>query len=119
MDTPLTGHRPRQLDPGFSLSDFLPSVIALNPSGDHLAVGCSDGDICIWKLPLKEDTALTHRLSIRGLQGVGISSATWVSDALAAFGRENGLVAVVKLDYVSSYVFLTPGALLSCREKGG
>ncbi|KAF9644389.1 hypothetical protein BDM02DRAFT_3190661 [Thelephora ganbajun] len=100
MDTSLAHHKPRRLDTSSSSSDCLPSVIALSPSGDHLAVGCSNGDICIWKLPLGEDTTATHRVSIHDLQGVGISSATWVSDTLVTFGRQNGLVAVVKLDYV-------------------
>ena len=90
MDISLAHHKPRRLDTSSSLSNCLPSVIALSPGGNHLAVGCSNGDICIWKLPLGEDTAATHRVSMHELRDVGISSAAWVSDTLVTFGRKNG-----------------------------
>jgi len=114
MDTSLAHHKLRRLDTS-SFFNCLPSAIALSPSGGHLAVGCNNGDICIWKLPLGEDTAATHKVSIHGPQDSGILSATWVSDTLVMLGRENGLIAVVKLDYVSSYVSASVGALLLCR----
>lgn len=108
MDTSLAHHKPRRLDTSSFLPNCLPSVIALSPSGDHLAVGCSNGDIRIWKLPLGEDTAATHRVTINDeineLQDAGVSSVSWASDTLVTFGRKNGLVTFAKLDYVSSCV---------------
>jgi WD40 repeat protein len=100
MDTPLFCNKPHRLK-----TSGIPSAIALNPSGDHLAVGCSNGDICIWRLPLEDDALLpTHKVCINEWSGVGVLSALWVSDTLVAFGRRNGLIAVIKLDYVRAHV---------------
>jgi len=97
MDIPLDRYKSHSLK-----TSGTPSAIALNHSGDHLAVGCDNGDICFWKLPLEEDeTTADHRISFNGWDGVEVSSILWFSDTLVTFGRRNGLVAVVKLDYVS------------------
>jgi hypothetical protein len=46
----------------------------------------------------------THKVCIGDWDGVEVSSVLWFSDTLVTFGRRNGLIAVVKLDYVSVYV---------------
>ena len=100
MDTSLARYKSRRLE-----TRGAPSAIALNHSGDHLAVGCDNGDICFWKLPLEEDeTTADHRISFSDWDGVEVSSILWFSDTLATFGRGNGLVAVTKLNYVSADV---------------
>lgn len=85
-----------------------PLAIALNHSGNHLAVGCDNGDICFWKLPLEDKTTADHRVSFSEWGGAEVSSVLWFSDTLATFGRRNGLVAVAKLDYVSVDVTTAP-----------
>ena len=117
MDTSLVRHKIRRLDTSSSLFDCLPSTIVVSPSGDHLTIGCSNGDIYIWRLPLGEDMAATHKVSIHDTQDAGISSATWVSNTLVMLGRKNGLIAVIKLDYVSSYVSASASVLLPYRGE--
>lgn len=99
MDVSFAHYKPRRLK-----TDGTPSTIALNPGGDHLAVGCSNGDICIWRLPLDDDATPTHKVCINEWSGVEVSSVLWVSDTLVTLGRKNGLIAVIKLDYVSPLV---------------
>lgn len=103
MDTSLARHKPRRLDTS-PFSGSLASVIALSPNGSHLAVGCGNGDVLIWRLPLGEDTAATHRVSIQDVTDADVLSAAWASDALVMLGRKNGLVAVIHFDYVSPRV---------------
>lgn len=109
MDVPLAHYKLHRLK-----TNGTPSTISLNPGGDHLAVGYSNGDICIWKLPLDDDTTPTHRVCIKECSGAEVSSILWVSDTLVTFGRRNGLVAVVKLDYVSSRVPTISVSQISC-----
>jgi hypothetical protein len=73
----------------------IPSAIALSPGGYHLAVGCSNGDICIRKLPLDDDASPAHHVGINEWSGVDISSILWASDNLVTLGRRNGLLAVI------------------------
>lgn len=99
MDVSLARYKPRRLK-----TEGIPLAIALNPGGDHLAVGCSNGDICFWRLPLDDDAAPAHKVCICEWSGVEVSSVLWLSDRLVAVGRRNGLIAVVKLDYVSALI---------------
>lgn len=99
MDTSFAHHKPHRLK-----TSGIPSAIALNLSGDHLAVGCSNGDICIWRLPLEGDAPPTHKVCINEWCGVEVSFILWISDTVVTVGRRNGLMAVIKLDYVSGYV---------------
>jgi hypothetical protein len=73
MDSSLANYKPRRLQ-----TSGTPSVIALNRSGDHLAVGCDNGDICIWKLPLGDDPMATHKVCIGDWGGVEVSSSSLV-----------------------------------------
>ena len=115
MDVSLSHHKPRCLNTG-----GIPSIISLNPCGDHLAVGCTNGDICFWWLPLDDDTTPTHRVLINLPQnGIEVSSILWVSDTLVTLGRRGGLMTVVNLDYVSAHVPIAPSpSLQSCRTGG-
>ena len=99
MDVSLAHYKSRRLK-----TSGTPSAIALNPSGDHLAVGCSNGDICIWKLPLNDYATPTHMVSINESSGVEVSSILWISDTLLTSGRRNGLIGVVHFDYVSTNI---------------
>ena len=69
-----------------------------------MVVGCVNGDTYIWKLPLEDGTTATPRVQINNWNGAEVLSILWVSDSLVTFGRRNGLMAVVKLDYVGAYV---------------
>src|ERR1700753_3287989 len=113
MDNSLSRHKPRRLK-----TSGIPSAIALSPGGDHLAVGCGNGDICIWRLPLDDDATPAHHVGINEWSGVDISSILWVSDTLVALGRRNGLLAVINLDYVSAHVPAAPSpSLQSYRTR--
>lgn len=119
MDASPSHYKPRRLDTSPSLSNRLPSVIALSPGGDHLAVGCSNGDIFIWRLPLGDDIRASHRVLFPDVHNPGISSVTWVSNTLMVFGRDNGLVGVAKLDYVSCHVHVDRYSIITSSQRRG
>lgn len=83
-----------------------PTVVDINPSGEYLAVGCANGNICIFKL-LSEGNDLFHTLAADpGWGDVAISSAAWVSTDVLLCGRMNGLALVVKMEGVRSHLFI-------------
>ena len=83
-----------------------PTVISINPTGDYLAVGCANGNMCIYKL-LSAGEGLLHTLiADPGWGDVAISSASWISTDILLCGRMGGLALVVKMDDVRSQSFL-------------
>jgi len=79
-----------------------PTVISINPSGEYLAVGCANGNMCIYNL-LSSGEGLLHTLTADpGWGDVAISSASWISTDVLLCGRMGGLALVVKMDGVRS-----------------
>ena len=97
-----------------------PTVIDINPSGEYVAVGCEDGNVCIFKLLSGGDRPLHTLTADSGWGEVAISSAAWISVDVLLCGRMNGLVLVVKIESVRAVTPLTSIILIgfNCCRKG-
>lgn len=83
-----------------------PTVISINPSGEYLAVGCTNGNMHIYKLRSVGEGLLHTLTADPGWGGVAISSASWISTDVLLCGRMGGLALVVKMDDVRFQLLL-------------
>jgi WD40 repeat protein len=78
-----------------------PTVLAINPEGTFIAVGCASGDVLIWCLNTCD---LVCQGSSPGCAcgecTANVTSMMWLEGGMLFFGRCNGLVGVMRIGKV-------------------